>query len=212
MNELGDRLGAASRKTQIDGAPPREPTREHEPPRAANENSAFDETLAAEPGELAELVSSVRAQEKRAAAPARLGRYVVLGELGAGGMGIVYAAYDPELDRKVAIKLIRAGRGGAEERTRLVREARAMAKLSHAHVVAVHDVGTLADEVFVTMEFVAGQTLGGWLSATARGWREIVDIFVQAGRGLAAAHAAGLIHRDFKPESGPSPPETSVRS
>ena len=130
-----------------------------------------------------------------------VGRYVVLQELGAGGMGVVYAAYDPELDRKVAIKLLLPSRGGAlggQGRTRLLREAQALAKLAHPNVVAVHDVGTHEERVWMAMEFVQGQTLAHWLGQR-RSWREVLDVLEAAGRGLAAAHRAGLLHRDFKP-------------
>jgi len=130
-----------------------------------------------------------------------IGRYVVLTRLGAGGMGVVYAAYDPELDRKVALKLLRDPRGGAEARVRLVREAQAMAQLAHPNVVAVHDVGTVDDRVYVAMEFVAGETLTSWLGRSRRSWREILRMILAAGDGLQAAHAAGLIHRDFKPDN-----------
>jgi hypothetical protein len=134
-----------------------------------------------------------------------VGRYLVLERVGRGGMGEVYAAYDPELHRKVALKMLLTG--AAEEpsreflRTRLVREAQAMARLAHPNVVAVYDVGTHAGQVFVAMEFVDGQTLTTWLAETPRPWREVLSLFVPAGRGLAAAHAAGLIHRDFKPDN-----------
>jgi tetratricopeptide (TPR) repeat protein/predicted Ser/Thr protein kinase len=132
----------------------------------------------------------------------RLGRYRVLERLGAGGMGVVYVAYDPELDRKVAVKVIR-GRADDEARTRLLREAQAMARLSHPNVVAVHDVGVLAEaqQVFLAMELVRGESLGAWMSARPRGWREVLARFIPAGRGLAAAHDAGLVHRDFKPDN-----------
>ena len=135
---------------------------------------------------------------------ATIGRYLVIERLGAGGMGVVYAAYDPELDRKVAVKLLRSEIAGDPElgRARLIREAQAMAKLAHPNVVGVHDVGTFGDQVFVAMEFVQGRTLADWQGADDRGWRETFDMFLQAGRGLIAAHAAGIVHRDFKPESG----------
>ncbi len=134
-----------------------------------------------------------------------VGRYVVLSRLGAGGMGVVWSAYDPQLDRKVALKLLRAGTGleSSEGRTRLVREAQAIAQLSHPHVVAVYDVGTTeaSGEVYIAMEFVEGETLTAWLTRWERPWREILDHFLQAGRGLAAAHGTGLLHRDFKPDN-----------
>ncbi len=133
-----------------------------------------------------------------------IGRYVVLRRIGAGGMGVVYAAYDPQLDRRVALKLLRTGvgLGEGEARARLVREAQAIAQLSHPHVVAVYDVGTAAGgDVYIAMEFVEGDTLTTWLSRWERTWREVVDMFVDAGRGLAAAHAVGLLHRDFKPDN-----------
>jgi tetratricopeptide (TPR) repeat protein/predicted Ser/Thr protein kinase len=128
-----------------------------------------------------------------------LGRYLILDRLGQGGMGVVYAAYDRELDRKVAVKLLRGERardGGA----RLLREAQAMARLQHPNVIAVHDVGTFGGRVFVAMEFVDGETLAA-MRERSLGWRETLALFIQAGRGLAAAHAAGLVHRDFKPEN-----------
>jgi serine/threonine protein kinase len=131
-----------------------------------------------------------------------IGRYVVLGVLGRGGMGTVHAAYDPELDRKVAIKLLHPvadERSDPTIRLRLLREAQAIAKLSHPNVVAVHDVGVHDGRVFVAMEFVDGGTLGQWMRAEPRSWREVTRMFVAAGRGLAAAHAAGIVHRDFKP-------------
>ena len=134
----------------------------------------------------------------------RVGRYLVLSTLGTGGMGVVYAAYDPQLDRKVALKLLRGNLGvtTAEARTRLKREAQAIAQLSHPNVVAVYDVGTTDDDdVYVAMEFVEGDTLTTWLKKWPRTWREILDVYLQAGRGLYAAHSVGLLHRDFKPDN-----------
>src|SRR5688572_24837441 len=137
-----------------------------------------------------------------------LGRYVVLDVLGRGGMGIVYAAYDPELDRKIAVKLVKwgssstAGTGG---RSRLQREAQALAKLTHSNIVGVYDVGTIGDAIFVAMEFISGETIAAWIKrrwpADPPHWRDVLSIMVPAGRGLAAAHAAEIIHRDFKPEN-----------
>ncbi len=129
-----------------------------------------------------------------------LGRYVVDGLLGAGGMGLVYAAYDPELDRKVALKMLRTpAAGGPEARERLLREARAMARLTHPNVVAVHDVGAHEGQLFLAMEFIEGITLRSWLRRASRPAREVLRALAQAGRGLAAAHAVGVVHRDVKP-------------
>jgi tRNA A-37 threonylcarbamoyl transferase component Bud32/tetratricopeptide (TPR) repeat protein len=131
-----------------------------------------------------------------------LGRFVVLGLVGRGAMGEVYAAYDPELDRKIAIKLLRARTGDAQDnRARLMREAKATAKISHPNVVVVYDAGTFGERVFIAMEFVEGHTLRFWLQAQERTWHEILDVFVAAGRGLAAAHDKELVHRDFKPDN-----------
>jgi tetratricopeptide (TPR) repeat protein/predicted Ser/Thr protein kinase len=133
----------------------------------------------------------------------RLGRYVIVKKIGRGGMGTVYAAYDPELDRNVALKLVSAGaevEDGDEGRARLLREAQAIACLSHPNVVAIHDVGIWEDYVVIAMEFIEGRSLRAW-ARTPRDWREIVEIHLEAARGLRAAHAAGLVHRDFKPDN-----------
>lgn len=136
---------------------------------------------------------------------ASLGRYLVVEKLAHGGMGVVYAAYDPELHRRVAIKLLLPALRGAESstagRARLLREAQAMARLSHPNVISVYDVGTVQDAVFLALEFIDGETLGKWLKREQRAWRDVLRVFVSAGRGLAAAHAAGLVHRDFKPDN-----------
>jgi eukaryotic-like serine/threonine-protein kinase len=128
-----------------------------------------------------------------------IGRYVVLDTIGSGTMGLVLSAIDPTLDRKVALKLVKSEREGTTTgRQRLLREAQAMARLQHPNVVTVFEVGTFADQVFLAMEYIAGGTLGGWL-AQRHSRREIVDAFVAAGRGIAAAHREGIVHRDFKP-------------
>jgi formylglycine-generating enzyme required for sulfatase activity len=131
-----------------------------------------------------------------------LGRYVVLERLGSGAMGVVYAAYDPELDRKVALKLLRSRSAqNSPRQTRLQREAQAIAKLSHPNVVGIFDVGVYEGQVFLAMEHLQGGTLSEWLAAKKRPWQEILQIFVEIGRGLSAAHAEGLVHRDFKPDN-----------
>ncbi|MBL4688587.1 MAG: serine/threonine protein kinase, partial [Nannocystaceae bacterium] len=131
----------------------------------------------------------------------RLDRYLVLERVGRGGMGDVLLAYDPELDRRVAIKLIRPreSRTSADEvQSRLLREAQALAKLSHPNVVAVHDVGTVDGRIYVAMEYIQGQTLQRWMKL-AHPWAEVTALIGAAGQGLAAAHREGIVHRDFKP-------------
>jgi predicted Ser/Thr protein kinase len=140
-----------------------------------------------------------------AGAPTELGRFILLSQVGAGGMGVVYAAYDPELDRKVAVKLLHPNLTGSDRedvgRTRLLREAQALARLSHPNVVAVYDVGTWGRQVFVAMEFVQGVPLTAWLRERPRTRAEVLAVMRDAGRGLAAAHRAGLVHGDFKPDN-----------
>lgn len=132
----------------------------------------------------------------------RLGRYVILDAVGAGAMGAVYSAFDPELDRKVALKVLPPQRreGGEQLRARFLTEARAMANLSHRNVISVYDVGQEGEFAFFTMELIDGQTLTQW-SAAAHSVAEVIEVFAAAGRGLAAAHSSGLVHRDFKPDN-----------
>ena len=134
--------------------------------------------------------------------PETIGRYRVIRRLGEGGMGVVYAAHDPELGRTVAIKVVheRLG-GGPAMQERLKREAQALARLSHPNVVSVHDVGVDRDRIYIVMQYVDGASLDEWIGARKPDAATIVAMFLQAGRGLAAAHAAGLVHRDFKPHN-----------
>jgi len=131
----------------------------------------------------------------------RFGRYVIGRRLGAGGGGIVYAANDSDLGRNVALKVLRDDGLPHADRRRaaLLREARAMARLAHPNIVAIYDAGALDGQVFIAMELVEGPTLAAWMRQTRPSWRQMLEVFVGAGRGLAAAHAAGIVHRDFKP-------------
>lgn len=128
--------------------------------------------------------------------PVRVGRFLVLSVVGSGAMGTVFSAYDPQLDRRVAIKLIDAATG----RARLLQEARALAKVTHPNVVTLHEVGEADEQLYLVMDFVDGQTVRRWLEAR-RPASEVLDVFRQAAAGLARAHREGIVHRDFKPEN-----------
>ncbi len=174
------------------------------PPQLADTLGDTDAAAPAEHGvEYARVKSWVQgALFGRGDHPVRIGRFTVLRRLGSGGMSVVYSAYDDELDRKVAIKILRPENPGqASAPDRLRREAQAIARLSHPNVVPIYEVGEHDGEVFLAMEFVRGTTLRAWLEQDDRSWAEVRDVLVQAGRGLEAAHIAGIVHRDFKPEN-----------
>ncbi len=186
--------GSGSAEIEAEFPDPVHPTRVYPAPSQGAPTEAGD---AAQPRILPESGPS--------GAPSKVGRYVVLDVLGMGGMGVVCTAYDPKLDRKVALKLLRRRVGRTSSRSstgraRLVREAQALAKLSHPNIVTVHDVDTTEDgRIYMAMEFVRGRTITQWLFAETPHWREILGVFEQAGTGLAAAHQANITHRDFKP-------------
>lgn len=132
--------------------------------------------------------------------PARVGRYRLMGAIGQGAMGTVYRAFDPDLEREVAIKLVR-GVSTEKARARLLREARALARFGHPNLIQVFDVGIEDGLMYVVMEYRPGHNLKTWLGQEQRDWHAVLDVFLQAGRGLQAMHAVGLGHRDFKPQN-----------
>jgi tetratricopeptide (TPR) repeat protein len=172
--------------------------------------NSVDDTLAVGPSSLDETLAGLNSPKPSESSPLAagdtVGRFIVLSKLGAGGMGVVYAAYDPELDRKVALKMllgqpVSQGTRGTEGRSRLLREAQALAKFSHPEIIAIHDVGEHRSSVYLAMEFVEGHTLNAWAKQAPRRWQDLLKVMLAAGRGVAAAHAAGLVHRDLKPDN-----------
>ncbi len=162
---------------------------------------AFDASRRVDRGAPAD--ESRRPAESRFTPGDRIDRYVVIARIGAGAMGVVFAAYDPQLDRKVAVKILSTATRELddERKEELIGEAQAMAKVHHPNVVSVFDAGSYEDSVYIAMELVDGVTLTQWLKREPRSWRRVLAVFLQAGRGLAAAHQQGLVHRDFKPDN-----------
>jgi serine/threonine protein kinase len=131
----------------------------------------------------------------------RVGRFLLLREIGAGGMGSVFAAYDEQLDRRVALKLLRKPRAGSRrQRMMVLREARAAARISHPNVIAIYDVGEIDGQIHIAMEYVDGETLLKWQKESQRSWRDILHMYLEVGQALQAAHQSEVIHRDFKPD------------
>ena len=181
-------------ETLLDGSRSQAPDRVPEEPWEGSEDGHQERTLAAwEEAEFGPTPIATGTQ---------VGRFVVLGLLAAGGMGQVYTAYDAQLDRKVAIKvLLRGAHAADEDRARMLREARTLARCSHPNVVTVYEVGTHEEQIYIAMEFIEGRTLRAWLREKERPWFELLRLFVDVARGLAAVHDLGLVHRDFKPDN-----------
>ncbi len=177
-----------------------EATRRDDPPGEAGSDDATPATHAVTAATKVEVPWPLN-RGGELAAGTTLDRYVILRLLGRGGMGDVYQAYDPDLDREIAIKVLFLKNPDGPERRRAEREAQAMARLVHPNVVRIYDVGVVKQRLFLAMELVQGRTLRKWLSEARRRRREIVRVMVLAGRGIVAAHAAGLIHRDIKPSN-----------
>jgi tetratricopeptide (TPR) repeat protein len=194
--------GTAGRPQQTPGEPPEGPRYGAGETMASGEGNAAHHATPGAPAGDAAARARGGAGDATGSPLRRIEQFVLLECIGAGGMGAVFAAFDDKLERKVAIKLV-ATRGGDERaRQRLLREAQALARLSHPNVVTVYEVGTLPDgELFIAMELVKGQTLRAWQRLPGRTWRDIAATYAEAGRGLAAAHQSGIVHRDFKPDN-----------
>lgn len=137
-----------------------------------------------------------------AAQGSRIGRFVLLRKLGSGGMGSVFAAYDESIDRKVALKLLRyAPTDSSARKLHTLREARAAARISHPNIISIYEVGETDGDIHIAMEYVDGSTLLEWQTSGERSWREILEMYLQVGEALLAAHGANVVHRDFKPDN-----------
>ncbi len=196
MGDVGRPEGADDDERTVAEATAAMHAAERPTPARGDEPSAHATSIPLPIGEV------IRARLRRGEEGGRIGRYHILRLLGEGGMGLVFAAYDEDLDRKVAIKLLRTDTpSGRLDRAWLLSEAKAMARLSHPNVVQIYDIGEIEDQVFVAMELVVGVSLRDWLRQSNRSVAEILRVFTAAGRGLQAVHEAGLIHRDFKPQN-----------
>jgi tRNA A-37 threonylcarbamoyl transferase component Bud32/tetratricopeptide (TPR) repeat protein len=175
-----------------------------EEPRDGSAGGLTGDLVGARPGIDDAAMEDVRARAERAlfgrVESPRVGRFVLLKPIAGGGMGMIHRAYDPQLERPVALKLLHPRlHGTPHARARLIAEARVLARLAHPNVVPVYEVLEVEDQIVIVMELVEGRTLAEWQREQRRGWREVVAVYGQAGRGLAAAHDLGIIHRDFKP-------------
>ena len=167
----------------------------HDRAAAANDFSPIPEVLLAA---LHDVKVALTPGPRAAPRPTRVGRFQVLHQIGAGSMGVVHAAYDETLDRRVALKLLHSD---AIASTWLRREGQAIGRISHPNVVTVYEVGEHEGRVYLAMELVEGPTLRAWLAEERRTFTEVLRMFMQVGDGLEAVHAAGLMHRDFKPDN-----------
>ncbi len=152
---------------------------------------------------VAELGMTSDLDDPNAHPPVQIGPYRLGRQLGQGGMGTVYEAHDPTTDKRVAIKLLNHNPADDarhdDHMARLRREARVLSRINHPNVLPVYDVGTWENRLYMVMHLVKGGTLAQWLSVPGRHWREVLGVFLAAGRGLAAAHRCGVVHRDVKP-------------
>ncbi len=168
--------------------------------QTVNEQWPESATAPTQDGDVGE--GSVPDESKVIVQTTRLGRFMLLKEIGSGGMGTVFAAYDEQLDRKVALKILRKPRvGSARQRLQILREARAAARISHPNVVSIYEVNEADGLIHIAMEYVEGETLLKWQAKGGHQWRDILGLYLQVGMALQAAHDADVVHRDFKPDN-----------